>query len=100
MLALAETFNVPGTVMAHAASEQVASSDKFVFGKNFVNDTIADFKPDLSEIDHTMLVDIQHLLDTARDMHAVSTLDANHAIALEYVIKVQLPHHQGDSHFA
>ena len=99
-LALAETFNVPGTVIAHAAAEQVASSDKFVFGKNFVNDTIADFKLDLSEIDHTMLADIQHLLDTARDTHAVSTLDPNQAIALEHITKVQLPHHQGNSHFA
>jgi hypothetical protein len=44
-----------------------------------------------------MLADIQHLLDAA---HAVSTLDPNHAIALEHTTKVQLPHHHGDFHFA
>jgi hypothetical protein len=60
----------------------------------------SDLSGNQSEIDHTMLADIQHLLDTARDAHAVSTLDPNHAIALEHMTTVQLPHHQGDFHFA
>src|SRR5262249_21334889 len=92
--ALAKTFNVPGMVMSDAAS------DKFIFGKNFVHDTVADVKPDMTEIDHTVIAEIQHLLHTAHDTNAVSTLDPNHAIAPQHMTNVQLPHHQGDFHFA
>jgi hypothetical protein len=92
--ALAKTFNVPGTVMSDAAS------DKFIFGKGFDHDTIADHKPDMTEIDHTVPAAIQHLLDTAHDTNAVSALDPNHATAPQDMTKVQLPHHQGDFHFA
>ena len=92
--ALAKTFNVPGTVMSDAAS------DKFIFGKGFDHDTIADHKPDITEIDHTVPAAIQHLLDTAHDTNAVSALDPNHATAPQDMTKVQLPHHQGDFHFA
>jgi VCBS repeat-containing protein len=92
--ALAKTFNVPSTVMSDAAS------DKFIFGKGFGHDTIADHKPDMTEIDHTVPAAIQHLLDTAHDTNAVSALDPNHASALQDMTKVQLPHHQGDFHFA
>jgi VCBS repeat-containing protein len=91
--ALAKTFNVPGTVMSDAAS------DKFIFGQGF-NNTIADHKPDMTEIDHTVPAAIQHILDTAHDTNAVSALDPNHATALQDMTKVQLPHHQGDFHFA
>jgi hypothetical protein len=92
--ALAKTFNVPGTVMSDAAS------DKFIFGQGFDHNTIADHKPDMTEIDHTVPAAIQHLLDTAHDTNAVSALDPNHATALQDMTKVQLPHHQGDFHFA
>src|SRR5499433_4566216 len=92
--ALAKTFNVPGTVMSDAAS------DKFIFGKGFDHDTIADHKPDMTEIDHTVPAAIQHLLDIAHDTNAVSMLDPNHATAPQDMTKVQLPHHQGDFHFA
>jgi hypothetical protein len=92
--ALAKTFNVPGTVMSDAAS------DKFIFGQGFDHNTIADHKPDMNEIDHTVPAAIQHLLDTAHDTNAVSALDPNHATALQDMTKVQLPHHQGDFHFA
>jgi hypothetical protein len=90
---VAKTFDVPGTVISDAAS------DKFIFGKNLSHDTIADHKPDMVEIDHTVPADIQHLLDTAHDTNAVSTLDPNHATAIQDMTKVQ-PHHQSDFHFA
>jgi len=92
--ALANTVNVPGTVMSDPAS------DKFIFGKSSGHDTVADHKPDMTEIDHTVSTDIQHLLDTAHDTNAVSTLDPNHGTAPQDMTKVQLPHHQGDFHFA
>jgi hypothetical protein len=92
--ALANTVNVPGTVMSDAAS------DKFIFGKSSGHDTVADHKPDMIEIDHTVSTDIQHLLDTAHETNAVSMLDPNHATAPQDMTKVQLPHHQGDFHFA
>jgi hypothetical protein len=92
--ALAKTFNLPGTVMSDAAS------DKFIFGQGSDHNTIADHKLDMTEIDHTVPAAIQHLLDTAHDTNAVSALDPNHATALQDMTKVQLPHHQGDFHFA
>jgi hypothetical protein len=92
--ALAKTFTVPGTVMSDAAS------DKFIFGKGFDHDTIADHKPDMTETDHTVPAAIQHLLDTAHDTNAVSALEPNHATAPQDMTKVQFPHHQGDFHFA
>jgi hypothetical protein len=91
---LANTVNVPGTVMSDAAS------DKFIFGKSSGHDTVADHKPDTTEIDHTVSTDIQHLLATAHDTNAVSTLDPNHATAPQDMTKVQLPHHHGDFQFA
>jgi hypothetical protein len=90
----APNLNVPGTVMSDAAS------DKFIFGKSSVHDTVADHKPDVIEIDHTVAADIQHLLDTAHDTNAVSALDPNHGAAPQDMTKVQLPHHQGDFHLA
>jgi hypothetical protein len=91
--ALANTVNVPGTVLSDPAS------DKFIFGNNFGHDTVAGHKPDMTEIDQTVSTDIQHLLDTAHETNAVSTLDPNHATAPQDMTKV-LPHQQGDFHFA
>jgi hypothetical protein len=54
----------------------------------------------MTEIDHTVPAALQHLLDTAHDTNAVSALDPNHATAPQDMTKVQLPHHQGDFHFA
>jgi T1SS-143 domain-containing protein len=99
-LGLAKTFDFPGTVTAHAVSEQAGSSDKFMFGQNLVRKTITDFKSDMTEIDHTMLADIQHLLDIVRDMDAMSTLDSHHSGTLQDTTKVPLLHHLGDFHFA
>jgi hypothetical protein len=90
---LANTFNVPGMVMSDARL------DKLVFAENVGHDTVADHKPDMTEIDHTVPADIQHLLDTAHDTNAVSTIDPNHAIAPQDMAN-QLPHHHGDFHFA
>jgi hypothetical protein len=90
---LAKTFNVPGMVMSDARL------DKLIFAENVGHDTVADHKPDMTEIDHTVPADIQHLLDTAHDTNAVSTIDPNHAIAPQDMTN-QLPHHQGDFHFA
>jgi len=90
----APNLDVPGTVMSDAAS------DKFIFGKSSVHDTVADHKPDVIEIDHTVAADIQQVLDTAHDTNAVSALDPNHATAPQDMTQVQLPHHQGDFHFA
>jgi hypothetical protein len=67
--ALAQTFNVPGTVVSDAAAEQIGP-DQFIFGKDFHN-TIADLKPDVPEIDHPIIAEIQHLLDIAHDTNAV-----------------------------
>jgi hypothetical protein len=85
---------------SHAATGLTAG-DTFVFGGNFGHETITNFHPDtdVSEIDHTTIAEIQHLLDTAPD-NAVSTLDTNHSTAAQDMTKVQLPHHQGDFHFA
>jgi len=87
----ASHYDSNGTVMSDAAS------DKFIFGKGFDHDTIADYKPDMTEIDHAVPAAIQHLLDTAHDTNAVSALDPNHATAPQDMT-VQLPHHQGDFH--
>jgi hypothetical protein len=92
--ALAKTFNVPGTVMSGAGL------DKFIFAENVAHDTVAGHKPDMTDIDHTVPADIQHLLDTAHDTNAVSTIDPNHATAPQDMTQAQLPHHQGDFHFA
>src|SRR6516165_8160185 len=86
----APNLNVPGTVMSDAASDQ------FVFEKG--HDKVADVKPDMIETDHAV-ADIRHLLDTAHDANAVGALDPNHTTAPQD-IKVQLPHHHGDFHFA
>jgi hypothetical protein len=77
-----------------------AAPDQFVFADNAGHGPVADHKPDVIEIDHTVPAAIQHLLDTAHDTNAVSTLDPNHATAPQDMTKVQLPHHQGDFHFA
>jgi hypothetical protein len=53
----------------------------------------------MTEIDHTVSTDIQHLLDTAHDTNAVGALGPNHATASQDMTNVQ-PHHQGDFHFA
>src|SRR5262249_25084054 len=66
---LAKTFNVPGPVMSNAAS------GKFIFAENVGHDMVAGHKPDMTELDHTVPADIQHLLDAAHDTNAVSTLD-------------------------
>jgi len=91
---LAKTFNVPGPVMSDAAS------DKFIFAENVGHDMVVGHEPDMTELDHTVPADIQHLLDAAHDTNAVSTLDPNHATAPHDMITVQLPHHHGDFHFA
>jgi hypothetical protein len=92
--ALASTVNVPGTVLSDAAL------DKFIFVENVGHGTVAGHKPDMTEIDHTVPADIQHLLDTTHDTNAVSMLDPNHTTAPQDMTKVQLPHHHGDFHFA
>jgi hypothetical protein len=88
----APNLNVPGNVMSDAAS------DTFIFGKGSSHEIIGDQEPDITSIDHAVSADIQHLLDTAHDANAVSTLEANHAIAPQDMTK--LPQHQGDFHFA
>jgi hypothetical protein len=97
-LVLAKTFDVPCVVTALTVPEQAGSSDKYIFGKNLVRETIADFKPDMTEIDHTMLADIQHLLDIVRDMDAMSTLDSHHSGTLQNTTKLPLPHQLDDFH--
>src|SRR5215831_5804267 len=92
--ALASTVNVPGTVLSDAAL------DKFIFVENVGHGTVAGHKPDMTEIDHTVPADIQHLLGTTHDTNAVSMLDPNHTTAPQDMTKVQLPHHHGDFHFA
>src|SRR5215831_14756482 len=87
----APNLNVPGTGMSDAASDQ------FVFEKG--HDKVADVKPDMIETDHAA-ADIRHLLDTAHDANAVGALDPNHTTASQDMTKVQLPHHDGDFHFA
>jgi len=82
-----------------ADSEHLAhphASDQFVFEKG--HDKVADVKPDVIETDHTV-ADIRHLLHTAHDANAVSTLDPNHTTAPQDMTKVQLPNHHGDFHF-
>jgi hypothetical protein len=76
-----------------------AAADQFVFAKSAGHDPATDHKSDMTEIDHTVPADIQHLLDTAHETNAVSALDPNHATASQDMTKVQ-PHHQGDFHFA
>jgi hypothetical protein len=77
-----------------------AAPDQFVFADNAGHGPSADHKSDMTEIDHTVSTDIQHLLDTAHDTNAVIALDPNHGTAAQDMTKVQLPHHQGDFHFA
>jgi hypothetical protein len=74
-----------------------AASDQFVFEKG--HDKVADVKPDLIETDH-VVADIRHLLHTAHDTNAGGALDPNHTTAPQDMTMVQLPHHQGDFHFA
>jgi hypothetical protein len=92
--ALENTGDVLGTVMSDAAS------DKFIFGKSFANDTIADFKLDMTASDHSTITEIQHLLGTAPDTNAVSTPAPNHATPAQDLSKVQLLDHHGDFHLA
>ena len=87
----APNLNVPGTVMS------VAASDQFAFEKG--HDKVADVKPDMIETDH-VVADIRHLLHTAHDTNAGGALDPNHTTAPQDMTMVQLPHHQGDFHFA
>jgi hypothetical protein len=89
--ALAKTFNVPGTATSDAGL------DKFIFAENVGHNTVAGH---MTEIDHTVPADIQHLLDTAYDTNAASTIDPNHTTTPQDMTTVQLPHHQGDFHFA
>jgi hypothetical protein len=88
--ALTTPFDVPGTVMS-------AAPDQFIFADKAGHGPIADHKSDVTEIDHTVPADIQHLLDTAHGANAANALDANHAIAPQDTTKVQLLH-QGDFH--
>ena len=50
--------------MTHATSAQAGSSDEFIFRKDFVHDAIVDLRTDLTDIDHTKLAEIQHLMET------------------------------------
>jgi VCBS repeat-containing protein len=75
------------------------ASDNFIFARTVGHDTVADHNSDVTEIDHTVPADIQHLLDTAHDTNAVGALGPNHATASQDMTNVQ-PHHQGDFHFA
>src|SRR5262249_7430850 len=92
--ALASTVNVPGTVLSDAAL------DKFIFVENVGHGTVAGHKPDMTEIDHTVPADIQHLQDTTHDTNAVGMLDPTTATAPQDMTKVKLPHQRGDFHFA
>jgi hypothetical protein len=89
---LATTFDVPATVMN-------AAPDQFMFADNAGHGPSADHKSDMTEIDHTVSTDIQQVRDTAHDTNAVSALDPNHGTAPQDMTG-QLPHHQGDFHFA
>jgi hypothetical protein len=95
--ALAQTFDVPGAMMSDAAPKQIGN-DQFIFGKDF-HDTIADLKPDMTELDPPTIADIQHLLDIAPDTNAVSALDPTHAPEPQDMTKVQVPY-QNDFHLA
>jgi hypothetical protein len=88
--ALTTPFDVPSTVMS-------AAPDQFIFADKAGHGPIADHKSDVTEIDHTVPADIQHLLDTAHGANAANALDANHAIAPQDTTNVQLLH-QGDFH--
>jgi len=96
--AAAQTVNAPGTVVSDAAAEQIGA-DQFIFGQDFHN-TIANLNPDVPEIDHPIIAEIQHLLDIAHDTNAVGTLDPHHAMAPQDVINAPLPQPPGEFHFA
>jgi len=85
-------------VVSDAAAEQIGA-DQFIFGQDFHN-TIANLNPDVPEIDHPIIAEIQHLLDIAHDTNAVGTLDPHHAMAPQDVIQPQLPQPPGEFHFA
>ena len=78
------------------------NSDAFVFKSNFGHDTSTNFKPgnDVIQMDHTVFADLTHVLDATHDVagHAVIPADAHNNIALNDVIKNQLPQHPGDFH--
>jgi hypothetical protein len=98
--ALAKPFDVPGTVMSDAASEQVGRSDKFMFAENAGHGPSADHKTDMTEIDHPMPADIQQVLDTAHETNAVSPPDPSPAHALPETANAQAPYHADAFHFA
>ena len=89
-------------MMTHATSAQAGSSGEFIFRKDFVHDAIVDLRTDLTDIDHTKLADIQHLLDTVSNSgtNAVSGLDPNHSISPQQLTIDALLHHQHDFYFA
>ena len=93
---------VASAVMTHATSAQAGSSGEFIFRKDFVHDAIVDLRTDLTDIDHTKLADIQHLLDTVSNSgtNAVSGLDPNHSISPQQLTIDALLHHQHDFYFA
>jgi hypothetical protein len=70
-----------------------------MFGKSFVRETIADFKLDMTEVDHPTIVEIQHLLDVAHDTGAASPLDPHFGTAPQDMAKAQLPPHLDQFHF-
>jgi hypothetical protein len=76
-----------------------APGDQFIFGQDF-HDTIADLKPDMTELDPTTIAEIHQLLDIAHDSNAVGTLDPHHAMAPQDVINASLPQPPGEFHFA
>jgi hypothetical protein len=73
-----------------------------MFWQDLVHDAIVDFRTDLTDIDHTKLADIQHLLDTVSNSgtNAVSGLDPNHSISPQQLTIDALLHHQHDFYFA
>jgi hypothetical protein len=89
----AKPFDVPGTVMS-------AGPDQFVFTGNAGQAPVADHKPDITEIDHSVPADIQHVLDTAHATNAVSPPDPGQPNALQDTANAQAPHYQDAFHFA
>jgi hypothetical protein len=93
--AAAQTVNAPGTVVSDAAAEHIGP-DQFIFGQDFHN-TIADLKPDMTELDPTTIAEIEQFQDIAHDANAVGTLDPHHAMAPQ---DAPLPQPPGEFHFA
>jgi LuxR family quorum sensing-dependent transcriptional regulator len=104
--ALAKTFGPPGLTMSNDLSgdhgpaapalaktfdvHPAIDGDQFIFGKSFDH-----AKPDVHEIDHATIAEIQDLLEIAHDSNAASPLEPHHAMAPQDVIKAHWPQPPG-----